>query len=154
MGSVKALMSPSASLCHQSVTRVILCLLMQLQLSPHPYIHQHLLNDRFLFRIWAEEIVRRVCNWLHRETSKELLLTFKMSHVRTGYDFLRSLAPNTYLWFWHLKKCISYFSSFPAFLLFAYCWPASSVTACSMLPPVVKDLVVLKMALYNVLFLQ
>lgn len=28
--------------------------------SSHLYIHQHLVNDRFLFRIWAEEIVRCV----------------------------------------------------------------------------------------------
>jgi len=80
-------MSYLASLCHQSVRRVILCLLMQLQRSPHLYIHQHLLNYRILFRIWAEEIVTRVCIWLHGETSKEALLILRMSSVRTGYDF-------------------------------------------------------------------
>lgn len=87
MGRVNALMSSFVFPCHQSERHVILCLLMQLQLSPYMYIQQHLLNDRFLFRIWAEEIVRRVCIWLHEETSKEPLLILRMSSVRTRCDF-------------------------------------------------------------------
>lgn len=54
-------------------------------LSLHLYNHHHLLNGTFLFRIWAEELLR--CVWLHREASKEPYLFFRMSKVRTGQDF-------------------------------------------------------------------